>query len=114
MIGHNYSYARTPWSHSDGSNCDESQRTEVPEREIIRRAQQGDAAAFERIYQLHCRRIYALCLRMVGNLTEAEDLTQEAFLRVFRKIQTFRGESAFSTWLHRLAFNVVLMHLRKK
>jgi RNA polymerase sigma-70 factor (ECF subfamily) len=87
---------------------------EVPEAESIRRAQQGDAAAFERLYQLHSRRVYSLCLRMVGNTAEAEDLTQEAFLQLFRKIATFRGESAFSTWLHRLAVNVVLMKLRKK
>ncbi|HKW88348.1 MAG TPA: sigma-70 family RNA polymerase sigma factor [Candidatus Acidoferrales bacterium] len=90
------------------------QDTELPEAEAIRRAQQGDAAAFERIYQLHNRRVYSLCLRMVGNTAEAEDLTQEAFLQLFRKISTFRGESAFSTWLHRLAVNVVLMRLRKK
>jgi RNA polymerase sigma-70 factor (ECF subfamily) len=87
---------------------------EVPEAESIRLAQQGDAAAFERLYQLHSRRVYSLCLRMVGNTAEAEDLTQEAFLQLFRKIATFRGESAFSTWLHRLAVNVVLMKLRKK
>jgi len=87
---------------------------ELGEAEAIRRAQQGDAEAFERIYRLHHRRVYALCLRMVGNTAEAEDLTQEAFLQLFRKIGTFRGESAFSTWLHRLAVNVVLMRLRKK
>ncbi len=87
---------------------------EVPEADAIRLAQQGDAAAFERIYGLHKRRVYSLCLRMVGNTAEAEDLTQEAFLQLFRKISTFRGESAFSTWLHRLAVNVVLMRLRKK
>ncbi|MGH9704352.1 MAG: RNA polymerase sigma factor [Candidatus Acidiferrales bacterium] len=87
---------------------------EPPEAEAIRLAQQGDPAAFERIYQLHSRRIYSLCLRMVSNTAEAEDLTQEAFLQLFRKIATFRGESAFSTWLHRLAVNVVLMRLRKK
>ncbi len=75
---------------------------ELPEAEAIRRAQQGDADAFERIYRLHNRRVYALCLRMVGNTAEAEDLAQEAFLQLFRKIATFRGESAFSTWLHRL------------
>jgi RNA polymerase sigma-70 factor (ECF subfamily) len=51
---------------------------------------------------------------MVGNVAEAEDLTQEAFLQLHRKIDSFRGDSAFSTWLHRLAINVVLMHLRKK
>ena len=84
------------------------------EAEAIRLAQQGDAGAFERIYRLHSRRVYALCLRMVGNTAEAEDLTQDAFLQLFRKIGTFRGESAFSTWLHRLAVNVVLMKLRKK
>ena len=87
---------------------------ELTEAEAIRRAQRGDAAAFERIYQLHSRRVYALCLRMVGNTAEAEDLAQEAFLQLFRKIATFRGESAFSTWLHRLSVNVVLMRLRKK
>jgi RNA polymerase sigma-70 factor, ECF subfamily len=87
---------------------------ELPDAEVIRLAQLGDAAAFERLYQLHSRRVYSLCLRMVGNTAEAEDLTQEAFLQLFRKIATFRGESAFSTWLHRLAVNVVLMRLRKK
>ena len=86
----------------------------MPEAEAIRRAQQGDAAAFERLYRLHSRRVYSLCLRMVSNPAEAEDLTQEAFLQLFRKIATFRGESAFSTWLHRLSVNVVLMRLRRK
>jgi len=86
----------------------------MPEAEALRLAQQGNAEAFERLYQLHSRRVYSLCLRMVSNTAEAEDLTQEAFLQLFRKIGTFRGESAFSTWLHRLAVNVVLMRLRKK
>lgn len=87
---------------------------ELPEGEAIRRAQNGDADAFERLYRLHSRRVYSVVLRMVGNPAEAEDLTQEAFLQLFRKIHTFRGDSAFSTWLHRLAVNVVLMRLRKK
>jgi RNA polymerase sigma-70 factor (ECF subfamily) len=80
----------------------------------IQLAQKGDAAAFERLYRLHSGRVYGLCLRMVGNEAEAQELTQEAFLQVFRKIHTFRGDSAFSTWLHRLAVNVVLMRLRRK
>jgi RNA polymerase sigma-70 factor, ECF subfamily len=83
-------------------------------QETIRLAQQGDATAFEAIYQLHSRRVYALCLRMTGDPVEAEDLTQEAFLQLFRKIHTFRGEAAFSSWLHRLTANIVLMRLRKK
>jgi RNA polymerase sigma-70 factor, ECF subfamily len=83
-------------------------------KEAIRLAQQGDAAAFETIYQLHSRRVYALCLRMNGDPVEAEDLTQEAFLQLFRKIHTFRGESAFSSWMHRLTANIVLMRFRKK
>jgi len=82
--------------------------------DILARAQAGDHYAFAQLYALHKRRIYSLCLRMVGNVAEAEDLTQEAFLQLHRKIATFRGDSAFSTWLHRLAINVVLMHLRKK
>jgi len=91
-----------------------SERADLLESEAIRRAQRGDAEGFERIYELHCRRVYALCLRMVGNPSEAEDLAQEAFLTVLRKIQTFRGESAFSTWLHRIAVNLALMRVRKK
>src|SRR5260370_9568152 len=83
-------------------------------KEAIRRAQQGDAAAFETIYQLHSRRVYALCLRMSGDPVEAEDLTQEAFLQLFRKIHTFPGESAFSSWMHRLTANIVLMRFRKQ
>ena len=82
--------------------------------DVLARAQAGDHYAFAQLYALHKRRIYSLCLRMVGNVAEAEDLTQEAFLQLHRKIATFRGDSAFSTWLHRLAINVVLMHLRKK
>ncbi len=85
-----------------------------PDADVLARAQAGDHYAFAHIYSLHKRRIYSLCLRMVGNVAEAEDLTQEAFLQLHRKIATFRGDSAFSTWLHRLAINVVLMHLRKK
>ncbi len=86
----------------------------LSEAEAIERAKGGDAECFEALYGLHKRRVYSLCLRMTGNTAEAEDLTQEAFLQLYRKIATFRGESAFSTWLHRLAVNVVLMHLRKK
>ena len=86
----------------------------LTEAEAIERAKQGDAEAFEFLYNLHKRRVYSLCLRMTANTAEAEDLSQEAFLQLFRKIGTFRGESAFSTWLHRMAVNVVLMRLRKK
>jgi RNA polymerase sigma-70 factor, ECF subfamily len=86
----------------------------VKETQLIARAQRGDEEAFSALFEAHKRRVYSLCLRMLGNPTEAEDLTQEAFLQLFRKIATFRGESAFSTWLHRLSVNVVLMHLRKK
>ncbi len=87
---------------------------EVPEAALIQRAQQGDGEAFEQLYHKHKGRVYALCLRMLGNPAEAEDLAQEAFLQLYRKIHTFRGESAFSTWLHRLVVNVVLMQLRRK
>lgn len=86
----------------------------LDDSEVVRRVRAGDAKIFESLYRSHCRRVYALCLRMVGNTAEAEDLSQEAFLMLFRKLHTFRGESAFSTWLHRLVVNIVLMHLRKK
>jgi RNA polymerase sigma-70 factor, ECF subfamily len=82
--------------------------------DAITRAQRGDPAAFESLYKAHSRRVYSVCLRMIRNPADAEDLTQQAFLQVFRKIGTFRGESGFSTWLHRVTVNVVLMHLRRK
>ena len=87
---------------------------ELSEKEAIARAQDGDASAFELLYQLHSARVYALCLRMTGNPAEAEDLLQDTFVMVFRKIRTFRGDSAFSTWLHRVAINLALMLRRKK
>jgi RNA polymerase sigma-70 factor (ECF subfamily) len=94
------------------------QKTPAPkaasETQLIARAQRGEEEAFAALFEAHKRRVYSLCLRMTGNTAEAEDLAQEAFLQLFRKISTFRGESAFSTWLHRLAVNVVLMHLRKR
>jgi RNA polymerase sigma-70 factor (ECF subfamily) len=90
------------------------QGNDFNEADAIERAKQGDAQAFQVLYDKHKRRVYSLCLRMTANTAEAEDLTQEAFLQLYRKISTFRGESAFSTWLHRLSVNVVLMHLRKK
>ena len=69
---------------------------------------------FERAYRMYSRRVYSKCLHMVGNEAEAEDLTQEVFLQLYRKMDSFRGESAFSTWLYRIAINVVLMRLRRK
>jgi len=77
-------------------------------------AGQGDMEAFEEIYRRHHRRVYSLCLRMVRNVSEAEDLTQEVFILLFRKLHTFRGESSFTTWLHRLTVNQVLMHFRRR
>lgn len=82
--------------------------------DLIARAQEGDSDAFGALFQTHKARIYSVCLRMTSNAAEAEDLTQDAFLQVFRKITKFRGDSAFSTWLHRIAVNTVLMHFRKK
>ena len=87
---------------------------ERSEGETIRRAQRGDVVAFECLYKAHSKRVYSVCLRMLKNTPDAEDLTQQIFLRVFRKIGTFRGDSCFSTWLHRVAVNAVLMHLRRK
>jgi RNA polymerase sigma-70 factor (ECF subfamily) len=92
----------------------QSQPNDSHEADAIRLAQQGDGAAFERLYELHRGRVYGLCLRMVNNPTDAQDLTQDAFLQAFRKLHTFRGESGFSTWLHRLTVNVVLMRFRRK
>jgi RNA polymerase sigma-70 factor (ECF subfamily) len=82
--------------------------------DVIKRAQQGDPDAFATLFHAHKTRIYSLCLRMTNNAAEAEDLAQDAFLQVFRKLASFRGDSALSTWLYRIAVNTVLMHFRKK
>jgi len=84
------------------------------EQNLITQARNGDANAFAVLYEMHKPRIVAVCLRMTKDMAEAEDLTQDAFMYVFRKFSTFRGDSAFSTWLHRVAVNTVLMHFRKK
>jgi RNA polymerase sigma-70 factor (ECF subfamily) len=84
------------------------------ELQIVTRAKQGDEQAFAALFEAHKKRVYALCLRMTGDIAEAEDLTQDAFIQVFRKIEAFRGDSAFSTWLYRVAVNTVLMKLRKR
>jgi len=85
----------------------------MPLAEVIDRAKQGDEECFKALYDLHKRRVYSICRRMIGNVETAEDLTQDAFLLLHRKLATFRGDSAFSTWLHRLTVNIVLMYLRK-
>jgi RNA polymerase sigma-70 factor (ECF subfamily) len=81
---------------------------------LARRAAESDMSAFEEIYDRHHRRVYSICMRMLQNATEAEDLTQEVFIQLYRKIGSFRGDSAFTTWLHRLTVNQVLMHFRKR
>lgn len=84
------------------------------ETQLIARAKDGDDQAFEALFHAYERRVYLLCFRMTGDVSEAEDLTQETFLQLFRRISTFRNESTFATWLHRVTVNVVLMHLRRK
>lgn len=81
---------------------------------LARKAATGNVAAFEIIYSRYHRRTYSLCLRMTQSATEAEDLTQEVFIQLFRKVGSFRGDSAFSTWLHRMTVNQVLMHFRRR
>ena len=87
---------------------------EMSEADAVEGAKRGDGDCFALLYALHKRRVYSLCLRMMGNVEAAEDSTQEAFIQLYRKIAGFRGESAFSSWLHRIAVNVVLMRHRRK
>ncbi len=82
--------------------------------ELTQAAATGNMTAFEEVYSRHHRRVYSICLRMLQNATEAEDLTQDVFIQLHRKIGSFRGDSAFTTWLHRLTVNQVLMHFRKR
>lgn len=79
----------------------------------IRRAQRSDGRAFESLYRLHVGKVYGICLRMTGNVSEAEDCTQEAFIQAWKQLAKFRGDSAFATWLHRVAVNTVLGRMRK-
>jgi RNA polymerase sigma-70 factor (ECF subfamily) len=84
------------------------------ERSLVQRAQNGDEQAFATLFHLHKKRVYSVCLQMTKDVADAEDLTQEAFLQVFRSVNSFRGDSAFSTWLYRVAVNTVLMKLRSR
>jgi len=88
--------------------------TSAKDFELTQAAASGNMMAFEEVYQRHHRRVYSICLRMLQNATEAEDLTQDVFIQLYRKIGSFRGDSAFTTWLHRLTVNQVLMHFRKR
>jgi RNA polymerase sigma-70 factor (ECF subfamily) len=82
--------------------------------ELVRSAQNGDPDAFAELYAQNKKQVFSICMRMVRSFPLAEDLTQETFLQVHRKLASFRGDSVFSTWLHRTAVNIVLMHLRKR
>lgn len=88
--------------------------TELSDYELTQASSKGDMIAFEEVYNRHHRRVYAICLRMLKSTNEAEDLTQDVFIQLHRKIGSFRGDSAFTTWLHRLTVNQVLMHFRKR
>jgi len=113
-----------PVFHSDqGVEADTVQFAEAPaiadvgsatDLELTKVAANGNMAAFEEIYRRHHRRVYSICLRMLQNASEAEDLTQDVFIQLYRKIGSFRGDSAFTTWLHRMTVNQVLMHFRKR
>src|SRR6188768_2612638 len=95
----------------DGSIADVSKATDL---QLARSASHGDMGSFEELYKRHHRRVYSVCLRMLQNTSEAEDLTQDVFIQLYRKIGSFRGDSAFTTWLHRMTVNQVLMHFRKR
>lgn len=95
-------------------NMDAADISKATDFQLAQSAARGDMAAFEEIYQRHHRRVYSICLRMLQNAYEAEDLTQDVFIQLYRKIGSFRGDSAFTTWLHRMTVNQVLMHFRKR
>jgi len=95
-------------------NADAAEKLPMSDYALAQAAAGGEMSAFEQLYERHSRRVYSLCLRMTSNVAEAEDLAQEVFIQLYRKIGSFRGESAFTTWLHRLTVNQVLMHFRKK
>ena len=95
----------------DGTIKDVDKATDL---QLAKSAAHNDMGAFEELYKRHHRRVYSVCLRMLQNTSEAEDLTQDVFIQLYRKIGSFRGDSAFTTWLHRMTVNQVLMHFRKR
>jgi RNA polymerase sigma-70 factor, ECF subfamily len=103
-----------PFIHTPSPEAQQTVSADMDDLSLCRLAAANNLAAFEMIYQRYHRRTYSLCLRMTNSQTEAEDLTQEVFIQLFRKIGSFRGDSAFSTWLHRLTVNQVLMHFRRR
>ena len=103
-----------PWPSVGGKAVVEAETLPKSDYQLAQSATAGDMTAFEELYHRHNRRVFSLCFRMTQNQSEAEDLTQEAFIQLFRKIGSFRGDSAFTTWLHRLTVNQVLMHFRKR
>ncbi len=84
------------------------------DHDVVARCRRGELGAFEEIYQRYSHRLYNVAYRMTGNATDADDLLQEIFLQVHRRLDTFRGEAALGTWLHRLAVNCCLDHLRSR
>jgi len=95
-----------------GSELERARRA-AEERELVESARRGSTAAFERLYRNHVGNVYGLCLRMTANRATAEDCTQEAFIQAWNKLDKFRGDSAFGTWMHRIAVNAVLGRIRK-
>jgi RNA polymerase sigma-70 factor (ECF subfamily) len=106
--------AETAGETSDASAGTPADVSSASDYNLTRRAAEGDSRAFEELYERHSRRVYSLCLRMTQNPTEAEDLSQDVFVQLFRKVGMFRGESQFTTWLHRMTVNQVLMHFRRR
>ncbi len=84
------------------------------ELKLIRQVKQGNRHAYQRLYQLHCGRVYGICYRLLGDKTSAEDVVQEVFISVWNKIASYREESKFSTWLHSVATNLAVSHYRKR
>ena len=95
-------------------NADVELTKQVSDLSLAQKSADGNMEAFEELYRRHSRRVYSLCLRMTSNVEKAEDLAQDVFVHLFRKIGSFRGQSAFTTWLHRVTVNQVLMHFRKR
>ncbi len=96
----------------DGSILTGNADARSTERDLLARAASGEVKAFELLYRQHVGKVYAVCLRMIADQRKAEELTQEVFVQAWEKLQSFRGDSLFSTWLHRIAINLTLTAIR--